>query len=63
MKPLIKEHKSKFLRVTCTKCKNEQVVFGKSATNEVKCLVCNQVLATSTGGKTNVTAKISEVMG
>ncbi len=41
---------SKFLKVKCKKCKNEQVVFEKSA-SAVKCLVCGEVLVEPTGGK------------
>jgi small subunit ribosomal protein S27e len=44
---------SKFLKVKCTKCKNEQVIFEKSA-SVVKCLVCGEVLAKPTGGKSRV---------
>lgn len=52
---------SKFVRVTCSKCKNEQIIFGKAST-EIKCLVCGEVLATPTGGKTKINAKIVEVL-
>lgn len=41
---------SKFFHVKCEKCKNEQVVFEKSA-SIVKCLVCGEVLVKPTGGK------------
>jgi len=54
--------KSKFIKVRCESCKNEQVVFGKSATT-VNCLVCSKVLAESSGGKTKIKAKILEVLG
>ena len=57
----IKEHYSKFIKVRCTKCKNEQVVFGK-ASMEVKCLVCGKVLARPTGGKASIDARILEVL-
>ena len=53
---------SKFIKVKCEGCKNEQVVFGKPVTT-VKCLVCKKVLAKSTGGKSNIKAKILEVLG
>lgn len=53
---------SKFVKVRCESCKNEQVVFGKSATT-VKCLVCSKVLAEPSGGKTKIKAKILEVLG
>jgi small subunit ribosomal protein S27e len=48
---------SKFLVVKCEKCKNEQTIFEKPASN-VKCLVCGVVLAKSTGGKGDIKAKI-----
>ena len=52
--------KGQFLRVRC-ECKNEQVIFGKAAT-EVKCLVCNEVLATPTGGKAKLNTDILEII-
>ena len=55
-----KEPISKFIKVRC-KCKNEQIIFGKSST-EVKCLVCNQVLASPAGGKARIKAKVTEVL-
>ena len=58
---LIKESTSKFIKVRCPKCKNEQVVFGKSAT-VVKCLVCSKVLVEPTGGKSKIRARILEVL-
>ena len=53
--------KSKFIRVRCSKCKNEQVIFGKPATL-VNCLVCEKPLAESTGGKGRIRARILEVL-
>lgn len=47
---------SKFFKVKCEKCKNEQTVFEKSA-NVVKCLVCGEVLAEPTGGKVKIKSK------
>ncbi|RME53482.1 30S ribosomal protein S27e [Candidatus Woesearchaeota archaeon] len=52
---------SKFIKVRCSKCKNEQTIFGKAAT-KATCLVCGEVLALPTGGKTNVKARILEVL-
>ncbi len=46
---------SPFLKIRCNKCKNEQVTFSKAASS-VKCLVCGELLAESTGGKLRVTA-------
>jgi len=46
----------KFLNVRC-KCKNEQVIFDKPA-SPVRCLVCKEVLAESTGGRAIIKAKV-----
>ncbi len=52
---------SKFIKVRCPKCKNEQIIFGKSAT-EIKCLVCDKAIGEPTGGKTKIKARILEVL-
>jgi small subunit ribosomal protein S27e len=52
---------SKFLKVKCKKCKNEQIIFNKAARNVV-CNVCNEVLAESRGGKAEVKTSIVEVL-
>ncbi len=57
----IKEPLSRFIKIRCPKCKNEQIIFGKSSTT-VKCLVCGKVLAEPTGGKSKVKARILEVL-
>lgn len=56
-----REPSSKFIKVRCPKCKNEQIIFGKSA-SEVKCLVCEKVIAEPTGGKTRIKARVLEVL-
>ena len=53
--------KSKFIKVKCDGCKNEQTIFNKAATT-VKCLVCGKELAKSTGGKVTIDAKIIGVL-
>lgn len=53
--------KSRFLRVKCGDCGNEQVIFGCAA-SQAKCLVCDKVLAESTGGKTQVKTQILAVL-
>jgi len=58
---LIKEPSSRFLKLRCQKCKNEQIVFGK-ATSEVNCLVCNQVIASPSGGKSKIKSRILEIL-
>ena len=57
----IREHTSKFIKIRCPKCKNEQIMFGK-ASSEIICLVCGKVLAEPTGGKSKVKARILEVL-
>jgi small subunit ribosomal protein S27e len=57
----IKEPSSKFIKIRCPKCKNEQIMFGKSA-SEIKCLVCDKVLADPSGGKARVKARVLEVL-
>jgi small subunit ribosomal protein S27e len=52
---------SKFLKVKCKKCKNEQVVFNKAAM-QVKCLVCAAILAEPMGGKAEIKTSIVEVL-
>ena len=57
----IREPASKFIKVRCPKCKNEQIMFGKTAT-KVDCLVCGKVVAEPSGGKSRVKARVLEVL-
>ncbi|MFH1440211.1 MAG: 30S ribosomal protein S27e [Candidatus Woesearchaeota archaeon] len=57
----LKEPSSRFIKIRCPKCKNEQITFGKSSI-QVKCLVCNKPLVDSTGGKSRIRARILEVL-
>ncbi|MBI2667822.1 30S ribosomal protein S27e [Candidatus Woesearchaeota archaeon] len=61
MKEYIKEPNSRFIKLRCPKCKNEQIMFGKTAT-KVKCLVCDKILAIPTGGKSRIKAQILEIL-
>ena len=56
-----KEPNSRFLKVRCPKCNNEQIIFGKAST-QVKCLICDNVLAEPSGGKAKIYARILEVL-
>ena len=47
---LLPRPRSKFFRVRCPDCGNEQVVFS-NATDTVNCNVCGAILAEPTGGK------------
>ena len=55
------EPTSKFVKVRCPKCKNEQIIFGKVST-EVACLVCSKPLADPTGGRSRLKARVLEVL-
>lgn len=61
MKNTQRETKSKFIKVRCPKCKNEQIIFGKTAT-KVDCLVCSKNLSEPTAGKSKIRARILEVL-
>jgi small subunit ribosomal protein S27e len=61
MEVKLKEPRSKFIKVRCSKCKNEQIIFGKTST-KVKCLVCGKTLAVPTGGKSSIKSRILEVL-
>ena len=55
------ETRSKFLRVRCRDCGNEQIVFDRAA-SMVTCLVCNATIAEPTGGKADIKAEVLEVL-
>jgi len=61
VKELITAPKSRFLKVACLKCKNEQIVFNKVA-KDVTCLVCGNILVKATGGKSIIKSKILKVL-
>ena len=61
MKEVIQSPKSRFLRVECLKCKNEQIIFNKTS-QDVTCLVCGNTLAEVTGGMSIIKAKILKVL-
>jgi small subunit ribosomal protein S27e len=54
---LYRENRSKFLRVKCPDCENEQIVFEKASTT-VGCVVCGRVLAEPRGGSAEIRAEI-----
>ena len=47
--------KSKFFRVQCPECGNEQTIFSNVA-SVVKCTICGKELAYPTGGKSRILA-------
>lgn len=54
---LLPRPESKFIRVKCPDCGNEQVIFDH-ATNVVKCNVCGAVLAEPTGGRADLKGEV-----
>jgi len=53
------ETRSKFIRVRCKDCGNEQVIFNK-ASRVVSCHICGATLAEPTGGKAEIKGEIIE---
>jgi small subunit ribosomal protein S27e len=51
----------RFYRVACPDCENEQIVFGRAAT-EVACQVCGRAWARPTGGKAALEGEIVETV-
>ncbi len=58
---LIPQPRTKFLRVRCPDCGNEQVIFSHAAM-VVRCLVCGRVLAQPTGGGAQILGNIIRVL-
>lgn len=56
-----RETRSKFIKVRCKDCENEQVIFDR-ASREVYCHICGGVLATPTGGKAKIRGEVLEVI-
>jgi len=54
---LLPRPKSTFVRVKCSDCGNEQVIFNH-VSSVVKCSVCGAVLAEPTGGKSAVKGEV-----
>ena len=55
------DNESKFVRVRCSKCKNSQIIFGKSS-SRVRCLKCSKIVAESDGGKAKIRSLVEEVL-
>jgi small subunit ribosomal protein S27e len=58
---LIPQPRSRFLRVKCPDCGNEQIVFGNISVT-VRCNVCGTSLADPRGGKARVRGEIVGVL-
>ncbi len=57
----IPQPRSRFLKLKCAGCGNEQVAFGNAAT-VVKCLACGKTLVRPRGGKAEIVTKILSVL-
>lgn len=58
---MLQAPKSRFLKVKCNDCDNEQVIFG-SASSTVGCHICGRTLAEPSGGKAVIKTQILEVL-
>ena len=61
-KLLVPEPKSRFIRVRCPTCGNEQIVFDH-ATFPVRCLICGTILVEPRGGKAKILGEITRILG
>jgi small subunit ribosomal protein S27e len=59
---LIPKPESIFVRVKCTKCGNEQVIFDRPSLAP-HCSVCDELLAEPTGGKAILKAEVIQMLG
>ena len=57
----MKDTKTQFFKIHCNKCKNEQNIFN-AASSTINCLVCGELMAESTGGRTKIHAKFLETL-
>ncbi len=57
---LVPRPRSRFLRVKCPECGNEQILFSHSV-NRVNCNVCGAELAEPSGGKALIKGEIVAV--
>ncbi len=57
---IVQQPRSRFIRVKCLDCENEQVIFSHAST-EVRCLKCDRVLARPSGGKARLDPNAREI--
>jgi len=60
-KKLVPKPRSKFLRVKCPECGNEQIIFS-CASSRVQCNVCGALLAEPSGGKASIKGEIIAIL-
>jgi len=56
---LVPKPRSAFLLIKCSNCGNEQVVFS-CPTIDIKCKVCDNLIAQRTGGKAKIFGTVIE---
>jgi len=56
---MIVKPRSRFIKIKCQDCGNEQIVFNKPATT-VRCLICGKTLMETRGGLGKINGKILE---
>lgn len=57
----MKKPDSKFIKVRCKDCENEQVLFDKPS-NVVSCHICGSKLAIPKGGKADIKGEVLTVL-
>jgi len=57
----IPEPNSKFLKVSCKECEEENIVYSHAST-PVMCKSCGNIIAKPTGSKAQIIGKISETL-
>jgi small subunit ribosomal protein S27e len=57
----MEQPKSRFIKVRCNDCENEQVLFDKASTT-VLCHICGSKLAVPDGGKARIKGTILETI-
>lgn len=55
------ETESKFLKVKCRSCGNEQIIFNK-ASREISCRICGDTFAKPTGGLAEIKGDVIETL-
>lgn len=58
---LIPKPRSVFLRVKCSKCGNEQLIFS-NAVNKITCNVCGETLAEPSGGRAKINGDVQAIL-
>lgn len=58
---LIPEPNSKFLKVSCKECEEENIVYSHASTL-IMCKSCGNIIAKPTGSKAQIIGKISETL-